>query len=153
MVDLPSLGTLEVTTKLERPSMSRNWRFVRMVRNDSARGLSGSACTMSGRSFAFGSKAMAPIRGVSVTSSTSRGVRMRVSTTERSTATPTPMARPTSAPSARFSGTLGLEGLSGGMASSTRVRRTGLVSAPVVFSIDSTADDRLAPSALAMFAA
>ncbi len=64
---------------------------------------------------------------------------MRVSSTERSTATPMPSARPMSPPSTRLSGTFGLDGVSAGCASLTRVSRTGLVSSPFGVSIDSTA--------------
>ncbi len=61
VVDLPSPWMEEVMTKLrERPPNSRNWRFVRRLRKDSARGLRGSSWTMRGRSVAFGSYAMPP---------------------------------------------------------------------------------------------
>ncbi len=56
VVDLPSDSTALVMTKLRaRPPKSRNCRFVRRLRKDSARGLRGSVCTMSGRCLAFGS--------------------------------------------------------------------------------------------------
>ena len=153
VVDLPSLGIEPVTTKLDRPPMSRNCRLVRSARNDSARGLRGSACTISGRSFAFESKAIAPISGTSVTCATSRGDRTRLSSTLRSTAMPMLIASPTSPPSARFSGTFGLDGDSGGSASLTRVSRTGLAPSALDGSISGTALDRLAAIALARSAA
>ena len=49
VVDLPSLGMLEVTTKLWPPSISTNWRFVRSCRNSSDRTLSGIATGARGR--------------------------------------------------------------------------------------------------------
>jgi hypothetical protein len=48
----PSLGIELVTTKLDRPPMSRNCRLVRSAWNDSA-GAERIGVTMSGRSLAF----------------------------------------------------------------------------------------------------
>ena len=112
VVDLPSPGPALEMTKLRGPRpMLTNCRFVRRLRKDSARGLRGSACTMSGRVFASGSSAMPPSSGLSVICEMSCREWMRVSSTLRSTAMPMPIARPTSAPSARLSGTLGLDAL------------------------------------------
>lgn len=127
VVDLPSPGPALETTKMRGPaSRFRNWRFVRRLRKDSARGLRGSACTISGRLVASGSYAMPPSTGRSVRASMSWSVWMRLSSTVRSMATATPRASPMMPPRMTSSRTFGLVGAVGTSAGSVTVMRTGL---------------------------
>lgn len=154
VVLLPSDCTDDVITKVRAPvPMSRNCRLVRSVRNDSARGLRGSTCTISGRSEALLSKAMPPTTGLSLIFSTSCSVRTRLSSVSRRTAMPTPSASPTSRPSATLTGTFGLTGTLGTSACFTRVSLTLLLPSASVASMSSTTLVRLCDVAFAMFAA
>ena len=155
VVDLPSPGPALDTTKLRGPpSTFTNCRFVRRLRKDSARGLRGSACTMSGRLLAPGSSAIPPRSGASVTWAMSCNEWMRVSSTLRRTAMPMPMANPTRAPSIRLSGTFGLEAAAGTVAGWIVSIFTRLSASPSGFSrLFTTTSAKFVPTELAIAAA